>query len=69
MVVNDNDNRLVSNYSNSDWEEYVKGPLTVYMQEHGIEKIGVNDGCGKKATVSRTKDGGFKVNITYNEEL
>lgn len=62
-------NILTKGYTNSEWEVFVKGELIVFMTQNNIEKITVNDGCGKKATVARNKNGEYKVNITSSETM
>ena len=48
-------------YTNEEWDTFVKGKLLLFMTENDIEKIQVDDGCGKK--------GEFKVSITSNDTL
>ena len=64
-----NQNILTKGYTNSEWEIFVKGELINFMQQFEIEKITVNDGCGKNARIVRNKNGEFKVNITSAETM
>lgn len=62
-------NVLTQGYTNSEWEIFVKGELLAFMTANNIEKITVDDGCGKKARISRNKNGEYKVNITSAETM
>lgn len=64
-----NQNILTKGYTNSEWENFVKGELIYFMQKLEIEKIVVNDGCGKNARIVRNKNGEYKVNITSSETM
>ena len=39
-------------YTNEEWDTFVKGELIKFMEENDIEKITVDDGCGKKGRVN-----------------
>ena len=56
-------------FNNGEWENFVKGKLIVFMEENGLEKITVDDGCGRKGRVTKNKNGEFKMQITYNETM
>lgn len=64
-----NNNILTKGYTNSEWEIFVKGELIEFMRQFNIEKITVNDGCGKNARIARNKNGEYKVNITSSETM
>lgn len=64
-----NQNNILRGYTNSEWETFVKGELMAFMNANKIEKITVNDGCGKKATISRNANGEYKLNITSSETM
>lgn len=56
-------------YTNEEWDTFIKGELIKFMTEHEIEKITVDDGCGKKGKVARNANGEFKVQVTSNDTL
>lgn len=56
-------------YTNEEWDVFVKGELIKFMEENDIEKINVDDGCGKKGRVSKNKNGEFCVQVTLNEKM
>lgn len=62
-------NVLTQGYSNSEWDNFVKGELLIFMQKHQIEKINADDGNGKKARINKNSNGEYKVSTTLNETL
>lgn len=40
-------------YTNEEWDTFVKGKLLLFMTENDIEKIQVDDGCGKKGKIAK----------------
>lgn len=56
-------------YTNEEWDTFVKGKLLLFMTENDIEKIQVDDGCGKKGKIAKNANGEFKVSITSNDTL
>lgn len=62
-------NILTKGFTNSEWENFAKGDLLVFMEKHGLEKITIEDGNGKKAKLSRTSKGEWKSDITLTEKL
>ena len=50
-------------------KERAKGKLLLFMTENDIEKIQVDDGCGKKGKIAKNANGEFKVSITSNDTL
>ena len=56
-------------YTNEEWDTFIKGKLLLFMTENDIEKIQVDDGCGKKGKIVKNANGEFKVSITSNDTL
>ena len=56
-------------YTNEEWDTFIKGKLLLFMTENDIEKIQVDDGCGKKGKIAKNVNGEFKVSITSNDTL
>ena len=56
-------------YTNEEWDTFIKGKLLLFMTENDIEKIQVDDGCGKKGKKAKNTNGEFKVSITSNDTL
>ena len=55
--------------TNSEWENFVKGEVVNFLMNKGLQKITVDDGCGKKGTVKVDSNGNYKVQVTSNETL
>jgi hypothetical protein len=55
--------------TNEQWEKFVNGELVAFCTNKGIEKISVNDGCGKTGSIARTKNGEFKVSVGYTNTI
>ena len=49
--------------------EFCKFKDICFMTENDIEKIQVDDGCGKKGKIAKNANGEFKVSITSNDTL
>ena len=64
---NENQNILTKSFTNSEWENFVKGELLLFMEKNGLEKIVVDDGCGRKGTLKRDSKGQYKSSITSSE--
>ena len=60
---------LKKGFTNEEWDTFIKGKLLLFMTENDIEKIQVDDGCGKKGRIARKANGEFKVSITTNDTL
>jgi len=52
---------------NLQWEKFAKGDLLNFLVSHGLVKITVDDGAGKKATVKFTSKGEYNVSYTTTE--
>ena len=63
------DNILNKGFTNTEWENFAKGELLVFMEKHGLEKVTVEDGTGKKARLSKNASGEWKSNVTISETL
>ncbi len=46
------------------WAAFVEGPVTNFFTEHQLEKMTLEDGCGNKAKLAKTKDNGIKIEYT-----
>ena len=56
-------------YTKEEWDTFVKGELIKFMEENDIEKITVDDGCGKKGRINKNKNGEYCVQVTLNEKM
>ena len=62
-------NILQKGFTNSEWENFAKGDLLVFMEKNGLEKVTIEDGNGRKAKLSRTRNGEWKSDITLTEKF
>ncbi|MFU0831480.1 MAG: FABP domain-containing protein [Oscillospiraceae bacterium] len=46
------------------WSAFVESDVVNFFNAHNIEKMTIDDGNGNKAKLSRTKDGGIKIDST-----
>jgi len=46
------------------WSAFVESDVVNFFTAHKIEKMTIDDGNGNKAKLSRTKDGGIKIDST-----
>ncbi|XOQ45219.1 MAG: FABP domain-containing protein [Clostridium sp.] len=46
------------------WSAFVESDVVNFFTAHNIEKMTIDDGNGNKAKLSRTKDGGIKIDST-----
>ena len=60
-------NLLTKGYTNSEWENFAKSDLLVFMEKNYLEKITVTDGNGRTATLKRDSKGQWKSSITVAE--
>lgn len=51
------------------FNSFVKSSVTAFMGSHNLEKITVEDGTGRKATVKINKNGEYVVQITSKEVI
>lgn len=56
-------------FSNEEWESFVKSELLIFMEQHQLEKMAIDDGDGRKARLSKNKNGEWVSNITYLEKF
>ena len=61
--------RSKQEFNNGEWENFVNGKLIVFMEENGLEKITVDEGCGRKGRIAKNKNGEFKIQVTFNETM
>ena len=47
-----------------NWAGFVETTIVNFFQEHGFEKLSVEDGNGNKAKLTKQKDCGIKVEYT-----
>jgi len=45
----------------TNWAAFVEADVANFFNEHGLEKMSIEDGNGNKAKLSRQKDDGIKV--------
>ena len=45
----------------TNWAAFVEADVANFFNEHGLEKMSIEDGNGNKAKLSRQKDEGIKV--------
>ena len=43
------------------WDAFVQGTVVNFFNEHGIEKLTIDDGNGNKAKLTKMKDCGVKI--------
>lgn len=43
------------------WDAFVQGTVVNFFNEHGIEKLTIDDGDGNKARLTKLKDSGIKI--------
>lgn len=48
----------------TSWPKFVENDVLTFFNAHGIEKMSIEDGEGGKAKLTRTKDGGVKIDLT-----
>lgn len=65
--MENNENVLAKGFNNGEWENFAKSELLLFMEKHGIEKATIDDGCGRKARLSKDRNGAWKSNITLSE--
>lgn len=53
--------------TDKEWSLFVHGSMIAFMQSHGIESMNVDTRNGKKAKVSRGKNGEWKVQTIFEE--
>lgn len=51
------------------FDSFVKGELLNFMAKHDLQKVTIDDGCGKKGVIKRGAQGEYKVQVTNNETL
>jgi len=52
-----------------NWQAFIQGEVVAFINEHGIEKITLEDGHGNKAKLVRQKDDGIKVECSSTTML
>lgn len=52
-----------------EWDSFVKSHVINFMTEHNLQKIQVDDGCGKKGKITINSKGEYKVDISAVEML
>jgi len=55
--------------TNQQWETFAKGDLINFLIGHNLQKVTVDDGCGKKATVKIKSNGEYSVSYTSSEVM
>lgn len=60
-------NTLLKN--KEEWEKFTHADVMNFMAVHNLQKIIVDDGSGKKATIRRGAQGEFKIQIVSQETL
>jgi hypothetical protein len=65
--MENNENVLTKGFTNSEWENFAKHELLIFMEQHGIEKATIDDGCGRKARLAKDASGNWKSNVTLSE--
>jgi hypothetical protein len=55
--------------SKDQWEAFVKGDVLNFLIANDIEKIQVDDGCGRKGVIKRNAQGDYITVITSKETL
>ena len=51
------------------WDKFAKGDLMNFMALHNLQKIVVEDGAGKKASIKINKNGEYQVQVTFYEVM
>ena len=51
------------------WVGFVESEAVNFMQQHGLEKMTLDDGMGNKAKLSKLKDNAIKVECTSSNVL
>jgi len=55
--------------SNANWEQFSKGDLMNFLIKYNLQKITIDDGAGKKATVRINAKGEYNVTYTSTEVM
>jgi len=55
--------------SNVQWENFAKGELINFLMAHHLQKISVDDGAQKKASVKLNSKGEVVVNYSATEKM
>jgi hypothetical protein len=55
--------------TNIQWETFAKGDLINFLIGHNLQKVTVDDGAGKKATVKIKSNGEYAVSYTSSEVM
>lgn len=53
--------------SNAGWEQFAKGDVLNFLMRYSLQKVTIEDGAGKKATVKLTSKGEYNVTYTSTE--
>ncbi len=59
-VLSENDSEIYEK-KRVKWSEFVEVSVVNFFNEYKMERLSVEDGNGNKAKLSRTKDGGIKI--------
>lgn len=55
--------------SNAGWEQFAKGDLMNFLVLHNLQKVSVDDGAGKKASVKINSKGEYNISYTSSEVM
>ena len=53
----------------TNWAAFVEADVANFFNEHGLEKLSLEDGSGNKAKLTRQKDDGIKVEYSSTTML
>ena len=71
-MLNENENAVESTtavMSNAQWENFAKADLVNFLVNHGLAKVTIDDGSGKKATAKMKSTGEYEVSYTTTETI
>ncbi len=52
-----------------NWSAFVESDVANFFLQHDLEKMSIDDGCGNKAKLTRSKDNEIKVEYTSSTIL
>jgi hypothetical protein len=56
-------------FTDEEFKDFVKSKLLIFMEEHQLEKINIDDGNGRKARLSKNSKGEWCSNVTLSEKF
>ena len=55
--------------NNNEWEAFIKSEVVNFLATHGLNKIVVDDGCGKKGNIRIGSNGEYKIQVVTSDTM